>query len=235
MIDWKTAQKRLGVTPDGVPGRLTYSALLRVVGATAKPEVIDELARACIVHLPAYQIDATPARLANFLGQGSNETGGFTVWEENLRYSAKRITQVWPSRFPTLASALPFAWDPSDPDREDIALANKVYGGRMGNELNGTDDDDGWDWRGSGFLMLTFRANYEAAEKRLGLGILQHPDLARLPAVSLLIACDFWRAGNVNAAIDRGDLKEARRITNGGAVGLDNVLALDAKLMRILG
>ncbi|MCY1745057.1 hypothetical protein [Ensifer sp. SL37] len=45
---------------------------------------------------------------------------------ENLYYSAERLTQVWPSRFPTIASAKPFARNPRK-------LANKVYGGRMGN------------------------------------------------------------------------------------------------------
>lgn len=234
MINWPAAQKRLGVTPDGAPGRQTYAALLRVVGPTAAADVIDELAGACVVHLPTYGISDSPPRLANFLAQGANETGGFTVWSENLKYSAKRLMQVWPSRFPTIASALPFAWDPSDPDREDIALANKVYGARMGNELNGTADNDGWDWRGQGFLGLTFRANYAAADKRLGLGLLHHPELAALPGLSLLIACDFWRAGGVNAALDRGDRKEARRITNGGAIGLEHVLELDARLMGVL-
>lgn len=41
-------------------------------------------------------------------------------------YSAARLRQLWPSHFPTTATAEPFEHDPKK-------LAEKVYGGRMGN------------------------------------------------------------------------------------------------------
>jgi putative chitinase len=224
MIDWKHVQSRLGVDADGIPGRNTYAALLKIVGGTAKPEVIDELARACIVHLPAYEI-TTPARLANLIAQCANETGGFTVFVENLNYRAERLLAIWPSHF-TPAQAAAAVGNP-------VEIASRAYGGRMGNAAYPS--QDGYAYRGRGMLQLTGRANYEAADKRLGIGLAYHPDMAAQPAISLLIACDFWKVGNVNAAIDRGDLREARRITNGGAIGLDHVLALHAKLMDVLG
>ncbi|WP_143744480.1 hypothetical protein [Mesorhizobium prunaredense] len=34
------------------------------------------------------------------MAQMSVESGGFRIVEENLRYSAKRLRQVWPNRFP---------------------------------------------------------------------------------------------------------------------------------------
>ncbi|RWN40139.1 hypothetical protein LRP31_07400 [Mesorhizobium mediterraneum] len=46
----------------------------------------------------------TTSRLCHFMAQMLVESGGFRSVEENLRYSAKRLTQVWPNRFPTLAS-----------------------------------------------------------------------------------------------------------------------------------
>jgi putative chitinase len=223
MIDWKTVQTRLGVAADGIAGRNTYAALLRVVGPKAKPEVIDELARACIVHLPAYEID-TPARLANLIAQCANETGGFTTFMENLNYRADRLVAIWPRHF-TAAIAAACVGKP-------VEIASRAYGGRMGNAP--WPSTDGYDFRGRGMLQLTGRDNYAAADRRLGIGLAYHPDMAAQPAISLLIACDFWRAGKVNAAIDRGDLKEARRITNGGAIGLDHVLALHARLLAVL-
>lgn len=223
MINWKTVQGRLGTDADGVPGPKTYAALLRVVGPTAKPEVIAELARACCVHLPAYEID-TPVRLANLIAQCANETGGFTTFFENLNYRADRLVAIWPKHF-TPAQAAAAVGNP-------VEIASRAYGGRMGNAAYPS--QDGYAYRGRGMLQLTGRANYEAADRRLGIGLAYHPDMAAQPAISLLIACDFWRTGKVNAALDRGDLREARRITNGGAIGLEHVLTLHDKLMQVL-
>lgn len=222
-IDWRKTQQNLLVASDGIAGVGTFTALLKIVADPSCPvTTLNELARACIVHLDDYDM-LTPIRLANFLAQGANETGGFTRWSENLNYSAQRMTEVWPSRFPNLAAAQPYVGKPQ-------LLANKVYGGRMGN----VGPNDGWDFRGQGFLQLTGRANYEAAEKRIGLGLLQHPEMCAYPAVSFLIALHFWKAGKVNAALDTGNLREARRITNGADVGLVNVNSLHAKLMAVL-
>src|SRR5436853_5706970 len=54
----------------------------------------------------------TPRKAAHFLAQISHESGGFKIAIENMSYSAKRMTEVWKKRFPTLASAEPFAHNP---------------------------------------------------------------------------------------------------------------------------
>jgi putative chitinase len=87
--------------------------------------------------------------LAYILASAHHETGGkFQPVEENLIYSAKRLTQVWPQRFPSIASAQPYANNPK-------GLANKVYGGRMGNNLS-----EGWTYRGRGLIQITGKDNY---------------------------------------------------------------------------
>jgi len=62
------------------------------------------------------------------LATAFQETGGkMQPIEKNLNYtSATRIRQVWLSRFSMVAAAQPYVRNPQ-------ALANKVYGGRMGN------------------------------------------------------------------------------------------------------
>jgi len=222
MIDWKATQARLGVTPDGIVGRGTYTALLRVVAPNADAAVIKSLANACVVHFPAYGVDKSVARMADMLAQTANETGGYKIFNENLNYSAEALVRTWPSRF-TAASAAQYA-------RKPELIAGKVYGDRMGN--NGP--ADGWAFRGRGMLQLTGRANYEATDRRLGIGLDTDPDLAAVPALSLLIACDFYRQNKVFEALDAGDTTKARRITNGGAIGLDHVNALRAKLLGVL-
>ena len=89
---------------------------------------------------------------------------------ENLTYtSAARIAQVWPSRF-TAESAKPFV-------KNAQKLANEVYGGRMGNDSK----NDGYTYRGRGFVQLTGYANYEKLNKLIGESISAHPDLAQRP------------------------------------------------------
>jgi len=45
----------------------------------------------------------TPKRQAAFIGQCAVESANFTRLQENLNYSAQRLTQVWPSRFPNVS------------------------------------------------------------------------------------------------------------------------------------
>lgn len=234
-IDWECTQKRLtnagygtaGV--DGVPGKRTYAALLGYVAGRQPDAVLLAIGIQAARSFPTYKVD-TCERVAEFIAQTCHETGGYTRFEENMRYSAKRLMAVWPSRFPTLASAQPFAWDPSDPDREDEALANLVYGGRMGNQLNGTDDDDGWDHRGGGMLQHTGEAEYRALRERLG----YDSDDVRDPAKSLVAACDYMTRAGTFRLVDNGDYVGARVSVNGGKIGIDDVTKLRNRGLKVL-
>lgn len=208
-----------------------YDALFRgLAGATAKPEVVQAMARSFALHAPRFGQDASKPRIAEFVAQIANETGGFAKFEENLNYSAKRLTQVWPKRFPTLADAQPFANNPE-------ALANKVYArAKEGN----TQPGDGYRYRGRGALQLTFRNNYRRFGALTGLPLEDFPDLAAEPGDSVVIALAFFKEGNVNHYIDAGNFKAARGITNAGdpnfpnPVGLDEVARLRAKALALL-
>lgn len=235
-IDWTRTQTKLnaaGYSPggiDGKPGRMSYTALFAHQAGRQADAVIRAIGQEAAIALPAYQIDQSAERLAEFLAETANETGGFTRFEENLRYSAKRLMAVWPSRFKTLAAAQAYAWDPSDPDREDIALANLVYGSRMGNQLDGTDDDDGWDNRGRGMLQHTGAAEYAVLKARLGL----EPDDVADPAKSVLAACDFMQRAKTMQFVDRGDFRGARRSVNGGYIGVEEVATRRARSLKVL-
>lgn len=89
---------------------------------------------------------------------------------ENMNYSAKRIMQVWPSRFKTLAEAQPYANNPQK-------LANNVYGNRLGNGPAST--GDGFKYRGRGIgAQFTGKVNYIKFSKLFGVDLVNHPDLA---------------------------------------------------------
>lgn len=215
-----------GVIAASVPaGDDRYLAVFRALASPqADPETVKAMARAFTVHAPTYGQDASKERIAEFVAQIANETGGFTRFEENLNYRAERIRQVWPARVRTDAEAARLAHNPE-------ALANVVY---QRAEMGNTQPGDGWKYRGRGALQLTFRANYRRYGELTGLPLEEHPELAAEPADSVLIALEFFKQGKVNAAIDRGDFREARRITNGADLGLEAVAALRAKAMRAL-
>lgn len=145
----------------------------------------------------------SPLRLVHFLAQTAVESAGFRQLEENLNYSAARLCQVWPRRFRSIAAATPFAHNPR-------ALANAVYGGRLGN--NGP--DDGWRYRGSGLLQTTGLDNYEAA------GHAEDPEALRHPETALDSALEFWTRHGCNALADRDDCEALTRKVNGGLNGL---------------
>jgi len=189
----------------------------------AKAEDVTGMARSFAAHAPSYGQDSSKPRIAEFVAQIANETGGFRVFSENLNYSAKRLREVWPNRVsPALAAQI--AHNPE-------AIANVVYQrASMGN----TQPGDGWRYRGRGALQLTFRNNYRLFGQHLGIDLEGKPDLAADPAVSVQIALEFFKVGKVNAAIDRGDFREARRITNGAALGLEEVARLRARALAVL-
>ena len=151
----------------------------------------------------------TVRRISAFLGQVHHESLGLTRLEESLSYTAERLCVVWPARFPTLASAAPYARNPQ-------ALANRVYGGRLGNLQAG----DGWRFRGRGLLMTTGRANYEEAGELIGLDLVGRPELLATPKVAALAAGAYWRLNGCNGLADAGDLEALTRRINGGVIGL---------------
>lgn len=117
------------------------------------------------------------------------ETGGDMAPNvEDLTYTTvARLRQVWPRRFPNNAAAAPYV-------RNARALANLVYGGRLGNRP-GT--DDGWNYRGRGQSHITGLDNYIRADRELGLGgaLVADPDLARRPDLAARILVIGMRDG----------------------------------------
>lgn len=162
-------------------------------------------------------------RLAAFAATIAHESDGGRVLEESMRYSAVRLMEIWPARFPSIDAARPYAWDPADADREEVALAAAVYGGRMGNQEEGTADLDGWTFRGRGLIQITGRGNYRAAGSALGLPLLSDPDLAARPQHAAAIAAWWWATHGCNALADAGDVEAWRRRVNGGLIGLADV------------
>jgi len=145
--------------------------------------------------------------LDDFLGQILHESAMLERTEEALSYSTTRLCSVWPKRFPSIADAGPYAHNPE-------ALANKVYGGRLGN----TEPGDGYKYRGRGLVQITGRANYAAVAEALRLDLIGLPELLSEPAIALRASIAWWE-GNIPDSV-LGDIVKVSKRVNGGTVGL---------------
>jgi len=155
------------------------------------------------------------AELDDFLGQILHESAGLTQFTENLRYSAERLCQVWPRRFPALQDARPYAYNPE-------ALANKVYGGRMGNVALG----DGWKYRGRSPIQLTGKDNYAHVGALMGEDLVANPELLSQPDFALKAAIFWWEDRIPDSMI--GDPEKVTQRVNGGLIGLVDRVHLTA-------
>ena len=118
---------------------------------------------------------------AMFLAQMDHESGGFGRLTENLNYSKKGLLKTFGKYYKSDSLA---AKEAKNPEK----IANRVYGGRMGNTAAG----DGYKYRGRGFIQITGKSNYEAFSKYSGIDIASNPDLAARPDVAAQIAVWYW-------------------------------------------
>jgi putative chitinase len=154
------------------------------------------------------------------------ETWGLTRFEENLNYSGSRLWQVFgAAHFKSEIDAAHVA------AQGPQAIANRVYGGRMGNDH----PDDGWNFRARGPLGLTGRDQYVAMERATGLPLVANPDLACSEAAAFDVACAYWTSRNIHEPARAGRTADVTRLINGGANGLSDRIMYLGRAHHFLG
>lgn len=164
--------------------------------------------------------------LAAFIANVAHESGGFRQKEENMNYTAARILATWPSRFKSLAEAQPYAHN-----REK--LANKVYGGRMGNRL----PNDGYDMRGGGFIQITGREMYYAYQKHISFDTTENTANAVRTDDYWAMDSACWFFANVKMLVPLAKKKRFKEICiaiNGGLIGYDDRVALYNRALKFI-
>ncbi len=202
----KALQHRCGVSADGAFGPNT--------------------ARAIVEH---YEL--SPERGAHLLGQSAHESGYFKHTEENLNYSEDALNRVFRRYFGEGKE------DASKYARNPQRIANYVYmdehrskKGALGN----VEENDGWAFRGRGFLQCTGRTNYRkfASEMRLP-DVMKDPDLV---ATEYAFESAYWffKRNGLFTIADKGVndevITEVTRRVNGGTHGLDDRLEKTKKI-----
>jgi putative chitinase len=171
-------------------------------------------------------------RAAAFAATIAHESDGGRRLVESLNYSPAGLRATWGSRF-TVADAERMG-RVSDRPADQRAIAERAYGGRMGNAAEG--HGDGFLFRGRGLIQLTGRDAYRVATDALGLPILQQPDLAAQPNVAAEIAAWTWAAWKgCNPMAEAGKIEDWRRAINGGLNGLDDVRQRYEAALRVAG
>jgi putative chitinase len=226
---WQAAH---GLDADGIVGDKTWAMIMaegqsvptpvetpipQSTGGLKLDKLKGHIPDAVISMIPAvaqkFQIDSA-LRLAHFLAQCGHESGGFRLTKENLNYSAKGLNGIFKKYFPTLESALPY-------ERKPEKIANKVYGGRMGNgpESSG----DGAKFCGRGYIQLTGKDNYTAFGKSIGEDVCANPQVVA-EKYALLSAAWFFSKNGLHKMADGGAtdavVTSITKRVNGGTIGL---------------
>lgn len=186
-----------------------------------RPSVVEEWVPLFVQYVQPSKFSQGAREIDDFVGQVLHETGRLERLEENLNYRPQRLCEVWPSRFIGLESARPYAYNAE-------ALANYVYGKRMGNDQPG----DGYRYRGRGIPMVTGKANYALLEQLTGLPLIADPDSLAKPEPALRCAVLWWEKKVPDDAIDT--CERVSRAVNGGDIGLDDRVWLTNKAAEAL-
>lgn len=175
--------------------------------------------------LPDYDI-STPQRVAAFLAQCAHESGGFKFLKENLNYKAASLRKVFPKYFPSDELAAAYANKPE-------MIANRVYGGRMGNgdEHSG----DGFKYCGRGLIQLTGKSNYQNFADSIETPVEDIPEYLATFEGAIQSACWFWESNNLNQFADKGDILTMTKRINGGTIGLEDRIKHYNHALHIFG
>ena len=207
---------------EGFKFNFTQAQLAQII--TGNPYV-DHWYEALCKILPDYDIDTVP-RVAAFLAQTAHESGGYRALKENLNYRAVTLRKVFPKYFPTDELANQYAGKPE-------MIANRVYGGRMGNgpEASG----DGFRYCGRGLIQLTGKDNYSRFAESIETPVEELPEFLATFEGAIQSACWFWEVNNLNQWADSGDMLTLTKRINGGTIGLEDRIKHYEHAISILG
>lgn len=152
---------------------------LLALAPSARVPLVDQLAPAMDLLLPAWQID-TPLRVAHFLAQTCLETDHFRTLRE-YGGSAQRYAPYF----------------------------------------------------GRGVIQLTWDTNYAKMGQRLGLPLIDKPDLVATPGLGTIVACMYWADHSLNRWADLDDAAAVSRAINRGSATSDKPANAEAERIAL--
>lgn len=92
-----------------------------------------------------------------------------------------------------------------------------AYEGRK--DLGNIHKGDGRRYKGRGMFQLTGRANYKEFGTRLGIDLINNPELAATAEISVRTALEYWKKKTLNTYADKNDITTITKRINGGLNG----------------
>jgi len=197
---------------------------LKKIFPQSDPNDIDEICDPLNAAMTEFNI-VNPQEQAMFLAQCGHESGGFSVVQENLNYRAETLVKVFPKYFRDV--------NPADFEKQPEKIANRVYGGRMGNGDEST--GDGYRYRGRGLIQLTGKDNYTACAAALKFDLNNNPDYLETAEGAARSAAWFWARNGLNKFADADDIIGCTKRVNGGTIGLEERTKHYQDAKRVLG
>lgn len=146
---------------------------------------------------------------AMYLAQFKAESGFQNVAERgHSQSSAAHIRSIFgPPNGPKI--------DMSDDELNKLKMNDKaffdyMYGPYMGNE------GEGYKYRGRGFIQLTGKDNYRHFGNKIGVDLVNNPDLLLDPEIGARASFAFMEENVDKGALARGDLRAVTKSINGG-------------------
>ncbi|MPR04667.1 M23 family metallopeptidase [Pseudomonas sp. MAFF 212408] len=183
---------------------------------TEKDDLLAEIASQINENSEKYKLD-TVLRLSHFFAQVRQEIGSKCTVEEDFTYGPEGLkgTFGYFARHPAEATIYGYPGPAKyvSPQNQ-IAIANRGYGSRLGN--GDIASGDGWKYRGRGLKHLTARANYNAFTTyhkefwNEDVDFIENPDLLHTSyKYSVRSGVYFWLKNNLSLKADEGDTRES--------------------------
>lgn len=187
------------------------------------------VAKAINLAAPKYNMDSLDV-MEEFIATCGEESQNFTVFTENMSYSAPRLLQVFPSKFKTLEAAKKY-------ERKPEALANYVYADNKDLGNGDVESGDGWRNRGGGAIQLTGKYMWEAYATYVEKPVKEVYELVRND-LNWAIDSACWVFAVAKGLIDEAEADKFSAVTkriNPAMMNMENRKRLYERVKKVLG
>jgi len=200
--------------PIGLVGEFGKSGCLsmnkfKLIFPNAPEDKREEVLEVFNKYCHAFEIN-TPLRVAHFFAQVKEEVGESINYQtENLNYSINALKYGDFRYFRDNHSEAELYGRGNGHPANQRAIANRAYGNRTDLGNGSIESEDGWNFRGKGFIQLTGRTNYENANNEIqskvpnsAVNIITDPESILTIEGAMVSSMAYWTMNNLNSKAD---------------------------------